>query len=77
MGTPSQRSLREMSRYSFSQQRNTREKEYLEWSSKISDPGNGGEWVHQVRGPQERCPGTVLTAETYQREGIAREESGP
>ncbi len=31
----------------------------------------------QVRGPQERCPGTVLTAEKYQREGIARVESGP
>ena len=44
------------------------------WCDGQPDPGDGGEWVHQVRGPQERCPGTVFTAETYQREGKAREE---
>jgi hypothetical protein len=51
----------------YSQQKNTREKEYLEWSQ-VPDPGDGRKWVHQVRGPQERCPGTVLTAEEYTRE---------
>jgi hypothetical protein len=28
-------------------------------NSKVPDPGDGREWVHQVRGPQKRCPGTV------------------
>jgi hypothetical protein len=37
----------------YSQQKNTREKEYLEWSQ-VSDPGDGTERVHQVRGEMSR-----------------------
>ncbi len=47
------------------------------WCDGQPDPRDGRERVHQVRGPQKRCPGTVLTKEKYQREGIARVESGP
>ncbi len=45
------------------------------WCDGQPDPGDGGEWVHQVRGPQERCPGTVHLADNYTKEKEQLERS--